>query len=239
MATLQRARRHGFSGVFLLGASLLAGCSTLSGARPLDRGQHEVGAVFGGPLIAPLGFAMPFPNLVVAGRSGLPALADRPFDLGYGLNATGLAFGIAALHADLGWQLAPQSGAWPAFTVRNKVFLLTNIIAANKADDASRGLSVADEIDAIASWSINPAQSSLFYVSVAQTFDFGAPGLLLTPGIGTEIDPGGRGGLKFLAEVRWWGINRESLSDNAAFVPGRPGAIGIQLGLSYGFGGAR
>ncbi len=238
MPTRLWARRLGAVGVMTLGSAVWAGCSTLSGARPLDRGQHEVGLVLGGPLIE-FGAPIPFPNAVIAGRSGLAPVADRPFDLGYGLNLTGLPFGVLALHGDLGWQLTEQIGAVPAFTLRDKVFLQTNVFAANKADGVRRGLGLANELDLYASWRLNAEESSLFFVSLAQTLDVVQPSLILTPGLGVEIDPGGRGGLRFQGELRWWAINRSTLSNNAAWVPKNPGAIGIHLGVAYGFGGAR
>jgi hypothetical protein len=238
MATRSWAHTIGLAALLTLGSAVWAGCSTLSGARPLDRGQHEVGAVIGGPMLR-FGVPIPFPNVVVGARSGLPELADRPFDLGYGLNLTGLPYGVLAVHGDLGWQLNDQNGPLPAFTVRNKVFLQTNVIAGNKADGVRRGLALADELDLYASWGLNPEQSSLFFVSLAQTLDFVEPSLILTPGIGTEIDPGGRGGWRFQGELRWWAINRGTLSNNAAWIPKNPGAIGIHFGVAYGFGGAR
>ncbi|MEZ4316831.1 MAG: hypothetical protein R3F61_04995 [Myxococcota bacterium] len=208
------------------------GCTTLSGARPLAAGQHEVGVVVGGPLLE-FGGPLPLPNLVLAGRSGLPALADRPFDLGYGLNATGLPFGIVALHGDLGWQLNDQNRALPAFTVRNKVFFATNVLAPGKVDGAKRGVWAADEIDVYASWALG---ESVVYGSLGQVFDVGAPRLVLVPGVGTSIDPGAAGGLKLQLEARWWAVNRSSNQNSVNWIPKNPGAIGITVGVAYGFG---
>ena len=172
-------------------AVLLAGCSTLSGARPLEPGQHEVGVNLGGPLFQ-FGAPIPLPNLIVAGRSGIATVADRPVDLGYGLNVTGLPFGLVALHGDLGWLIVEQNGGVPAITVRNKLFVTTNLVATDKATDlAPRGLWAADEIDLIASWKVG---GSLLYGSVGQVFDLTQPQLLLVPGIGADIDFGNPGG---------------------------------------------
>lgn len=210
----------------------LSGCSTLSGARPLEAGQHEVGVVLGGPLFE-FGAPLPFPNLVVGARSGLPRLAGRPFDLGYGLNATGLPFGIVSLHGDLGWQLNDQNGAVPAFTVRNKLFFANNLLAANKADGAKRGVWAADEIDLMASWAV---KETVLYGSIAQVTDFGYPSLLLVPGVGASIDPGEAGGPRFQIEVRYWAVNRFSNQNSVNWIPQNPGSVGIHLGFAWGFG---
>ena len=96
----------------VLVALVAAGCSTLSGARPLARGQHELGLQFGGPLFD-FGAPIPLPNLVIGARSGLATVADRPLDLGYGTNLTGLPFGIVSVYGDLGYLIVNQKGGIP------------------------------------------------------------------------------------------------------------------------------
>lgn len=216
---------------------LLGGCSTLSGARPLEPGRHEVGVVLGGPAMELFGAPLPLPNLVVGARSGLGRLAGRPYDLGYGLNATGLPFGIVAAHADLGWLALEGRGAAPAIAVRNKLFLATNLPAAGfKAEGAPVGAWGADQVELIASWR---AREHVLYASVAQVTDFGRPGLLLAPAIGGTLDPGEVGGLRLQLEARWWAVNRVHDLALLDWLPGRPGAIGVHLGFAWGFGEAR
>ena len=217
-------------------ALVLAGCSTLSGARPLERGSHEVGFTLGGPLLDQ-GAPIPLPNLVVGARSGLGTLADRPFDLGYGLNITGLPFGMVAVYGDLGWLVARQNGAVPAVTVRNKLFVVSNAASINKDVELSpRGLWGADQIDVIVSWQ---AGGSVFHATLGQVFDFGAPSLLLAPGIGASLDPGEPGGVTLQPELRWWGINQVNEQRNIPWVPSRPGALGVHVGLAIPLGGDR
>lgn len=214
----------------------LVGCGTLSGARPLEPGQHEVGVVFGGPMIEFGGAPVPLPNLVVAGRSGLGRVADRPLDLGYGLNVTGLPFGIVSLQGDVGWLLADQAGARPAFTVRNGVFFATNPFGSDKHPDAAIGVWAADELELLASWK---AKENTVWLGLSQTTDFTAPSLLLTPSIGASLDPGKAGGPRVQAEVSWYGFHRTTGLRTVQFVPDRPGAIGVHLGFATGFGKAR
>lgn len=218
-------------------ALTLSGCGTLSGARPLEPGRHEVGVVFGGPVLTLFGAPIPLPNLVLGGRSGLGRLSDRPYDLGYGLNATGLAFGIVQGHADLGWLAVDQRGSAPALTVRNRLFLATNLPAAGaKADGSSVGAWGADQIELIASWQLG---EHVVYGSVGEVLDFGNPGWVIVPAVGATIDPGEVGGLRLQTELRWWAVNRTQRLTQVDWVPGQPGAVGVHLGVAYGFGRAR
>ncbi len=94
-------------------AALVAGCSTMSGARPLPQGQHAFGVTLGGAMIEFGGSPLTLPHMVVEGRSGLPQLLDRNLDVNYGLNLTALAFGDVGLHGGASWQLLEQRGGVP------------------------------------------------------------------------------------------------------------------------------
>ena len=63
--------------------ALLSGCATLSSARPLAPGEHEVGVTIGGPVLLFGGAPVPLPNTVVQGRSGVAELGGRPLDIFY------------------------------------------------------------------------------------------------------------------------------------------------------------
>ena len=212
----------------------LTACSTLSGARPLAPGQHEVGVHLGGPLFQ-FGGPVPLPNVVVGARSGLTTIAERPLDLGYGTNLTALPFGIISAYGDLGYLLVDQNGAVPALTLRNKLLLTTNAFAGDKSTAFSpRGFWGADQIDLMASWQV---RHHVVYGTLGQVFDFGQPDLLLVPGIGASMNPRGPGGPRFQAEVRWWAINQQFPQRNINWIPGAPGAVGVHLGIALPIGG--
>ena len=57
-------------------ALTLSACSTMSGARPLARGEHAVGVTVGGALLD-FGGPLPLPNIVVEGAHGVAEVADH------------------------------------------------------------------------------------------------------------------------------------------------------------------
>ena len=182
-----------------------------------------------------LGGPIPLPNAVLGARSGLGHLAGRPLDLGYGINVTGLPFGILALHGDLGWLAIDQHGVFPAVTVRNKLFWSSNFFATKQQGVPTSAWAV-DEVDVFASWKL---KGTVIYGSLGQVFDFGNLQLNLVPALGASIDFGKEGGLTLQPEVRWWAIDHSSQQRNVQWVPANPGAIGIHLGVAHTLGRRR
>ncbi|MEO0604355.1 MAG: hypothetical protein AAF211_23165 [Myxococcota bacterium] len=215
-------------------ALLLTACGTLSSARPLEKGQTRVAATLGGPMID-FGGPLPLPFVVVEARHGLPRLADRPFDLGYGLNLTGLPFGLTAGHVGASWLLVEQNGARPALSLGNRVFFALNIPGGpDRPDPQLQGWGM-DQIELTASWQTG---RTLPYVSLAQYIDFSNPELLLTPAAGVQVDPGDPGGFVFQSELRWFGVTRTRDILIPTWVPG-PSPLGIYLSAGIDFGGDR
>ena len=210
---------------------VLVGCSTLSGARPLEPGQHAVGATVGGVLV-PLG-PIPLPNVNVEAKHGLVTIADRPLDLNYGLNVTGLPFGIVQGHIGNSFLLFDQAKARPALSLTQRLFLATNSAgASNRVTSRVQGWAL-DQIELTASW--KPGHQ-LVYVGVAEYIDWGQPSLLITPSVGAQLDPGEPGGFLIQPELRWYGVGRTTDADNIDWV-GPTGALGFSLGFATRFGG--
>ena len=218
----------------LLLSSLLAtwGCGTFNAARPLAPGEHAVGATLGGPLIT-LGAPLPIPSLVVEGRHGLQPLANRPFDLHYGLNATAAGFGIAQGHVGAAWQLTDAKGGVPALTVANRVFLADNHLASNKAETAERHFWALDQLDLLASWD---SGRWLGYTGLSQLTDFRYPGLHLAPVLGGQVSLGGARSWSLQLETRYYGVNDTASSNAVPWVTLGPGALGVNLGVQARWG---
>lgn len=214
----------------------LTGCATFTGARPLEPGQHEVGATVGGPLVSALGVVMPLPMIIAQGRSGVAMVGDRPFDLSYGMNLTGLPFGVIGLHGGGSFLLAHPNGAVPAVSISDRLFLGMNPI--DQATEGTRGVSLVNQLELAVSWELG---HHLLYVSASNYLDLRSPGLLLTPKLGARFDFGDRGGFALHTELQYWGVTHAAQTDRVDWITAGPGAIGATIGLSWtlgDFGGA-
>ncbi|MEN0065902.1 MAG: hypothetical protein AAGA48_27425 [Myxococcota bacterium] len=214
---------------------LLAGCGTLSTARPLEQGETMVGATLGGGMFN-FGGPLPLPNVVVEGRHGLRPLANRAFDLGYGLNLSALPFGLTQGHVGASWLIVDQAGARPAFSVNNRIFFGINVPGGpDRPTPRVQGWG-ADQIEVTASWK---TERTLPYVSLSQYFDFRNPELLLTPAVGVQVDPADPGGFVFQGELRWFAITRTQDILIPSWVPRRAGTLGVFVSGAVRFGGNR
>ncbi|MEL6345307.1 MAG: hypothetical protein AAFV53_19530 [Myxococcota bacterium] len=208
---------------------LLTGCATLNPARPLNPGEHAVGATLGGPAFAFGGAPLPMPNIVIEGRSGITTISDRPLDVNYGLNLTGTVFGIAGVHGGAAWMLSEQRQGVPAFTISDRQYLYTNVLDPRKED---RGGLAVNQLELTASWQV---QRTLLYAGVAEYLVFSEPSLLLTPFIGAQRAIGASWMLQL--EGRHYAINRTENFDSIQWITYGPGALGLNIGFARTFGG--
>ena len=208
-------------------------CATFNAARPLDQGETLVGATVGGALID-FGGPLPLPNVVVEGRHGLPKLADRAIDIGYGLNLTGLPFGLTQGHVGASWLLLEQNQGVPAISLGNRVFFAMNVPGPPDREDPRFQAWGADQLEVTASWEVG---RSLPYVSLSEYLDFRNPELLLTPAAGVQIDPADPGGFLLQAELRWFAFHRSPEIRNPPWLPQGAGALGISVSAGARFGG--
>ena len=209
-----------------------SGCMTMTGARPLEPGEHQVGATLGGPMVNVGGIVTPLPNIVIEGRHGVAKPLDRNLDVNYGLNATALAFGIAQLHVGGSFMVFEAGGF--GLSVTDRVFFASNVISTSDKAPGTRTLWGANQTELTASYMLG---QQLVYLSLSEYLDFGAPSLLLTPALGFVFDPGKEGGLMPSLEFRYYAVNRFPEASSADWFPGDRGALGVGLGLGYRFGG--
>ncbi|MCB9744211.1 MAG: hypothetical protein H6740_16555 [Alphaproteobacteria bacterium] len=226
-------RSSGFKAALLTAG--LAGCAGMNNARPLEQGQHAVGLTLGGPMLEFAGAPIPLPNAIAQGRHGLPALAGRPTDMHYGLNLTGLAFGVAHVHVGAAHLLLPQRGGVPALSVADRVHFATNVFDPRKELEA-RGAWGLNELELTASWA---PRGQLLYLGLNDALDFTSPRLLLSPFAGVALDPGDPGGVGVQLEGRWYAADYLPPGQVTHWVGPARGALGVSLGLQYTFGGAR
>lgn len=218
----------------LLSLLLLTGCGTLSTARPLERGQHEVGATVGGGVLDFGGAPLPLPNVVVEGRSGVASLADRPLDLNYGLNLTALPFGILQTHLGAGWLVAKPDGAIPALSWTNRFWMAANLFGAPTREVPRVDAWGAWQTQVDVSWDVGP---HLVGFGLAQYTEFQEPVLTLTPRVGAtfDTDPKRPDGVRLHVDAHWFGANQRRIARPVQFVGGGQGLVGVTLGVSYLF----
>ena len=206
-------------------AVLSFGCSTMNGARPLDPGQHELGLIIGGPVVNLDGTGIPVPSAVLGAKTGLKKLAGQPLELDYGVNLTGIAFGITQLHLGSSWQVLNQSGAMPALTLTTRFYL---------ASDGG-GFWAVNQQEFLFSWLL---KNQLIYTGLANYVDFGnveEHPLRLTPVLGFTFDPFEKGSSRFHLEGRWFAVNKTPEIVAVKWLPADRGAYGVSFGYSYQF----
>lgn len=206
---------------------LLFGCGTIHSARPLDKGAHQIGATLGGPMVEFGGAYIPLPNIILQGRSGLSPILDRPFDVDYGLNLTGFAFGVMGIHGGVNWQLVHQNKAIPALTVSNRLWIQNNYLDVSK-EWSKRSIWAANQIEFTLSYKFG---DHLLYFGLAEYIDFNQPDLLLSPFLGTDLAASKRLGIQI--EIRYFAANQTPPVDTVTWLGPGTGAIGLVLGFRY------
>ena len=207
----------------------------MSGARPLERGEHAFGVTVGGAMLDFGGSPLPLPNTVVEGAHGLTELDGKPVDLRYGLNATGLPFGVLSGHVGSSWLLVEPNGAVPRLSLTNRLWFATNVPGlAFRTEPVVQGW-LTWQPELTASYDVG---QQLVYVSASQYLDVMDPGLTFTPALGAQLDPGKAGGFFVQPEVRWFAAGRVRDSRGVRFI-GPSGAFGASVAFGTRFGGPR
>lgn len=210
---------------------VVTGCGTLNTARPLGKGERELGLTLGGPLVHAMGTVLPVPNALVEGRAGVGTVAGNNLDLGGGVNLTGLAFGDFAVEGSAAYQLWSDD-RW-GVSAANRIFFATNVFDTTKPSEA-HGFWALDRLDLTGSAKLG---TELVYAGLSEDLDFGAPRLLLAPFVGVEL--GGKGPVRFQLESRWLALNRAQRSEAISWVNAGSGAVAVTASVALRFGGAR
>ena len=218
----------------LLSAALSAiGCGTMNGARPLEQGKHAVGLTFGGPLLTSLGPAIPLPNLVIEGKSGLDPIKGRATDLNYGLNATAAAFGIVDVHAGASHLLKAQGASSPAISITERLHLASNHLDTTKPSE-TRAFYAMNQIDFTVSREFS---RQLVYGGGALYWNF-----VNTPSpayfVGTQLRPM-KGRFSIQLEARHMAVGFvPEIQDVSWYSPGS-GVLSVTAGIGFDFGGSK
>ena len=220
----------------LMAVALLASrCAPTRIVKPLERGEQQISASLGGPMIKFGGAAIPIPMTSVSYARGFSGTLT-----GFGgVALTDLAF--QNVHIDLGVTkgLLQPSGWRPGVSVSPSLHFLQPFSASTKAGDTR----LYPVLDANAYWNVS-AKNNTAYVGLSNWFELvalRAHGELQKdvwiPSAQVGYIFNGRGNMRYTLEARymaWFNDNVKLVPEYIS--PTKTGAVGLYFGISKGFG---
>jgi hypothetical protein len=221
---------------FPLAVALLAGCGATRAIAPLERGQHQVYADLGGPLVKygsnPI--PVPFANVGWAygidGRSNVHAAVNP---------ASAAILGVPGVNAGYAREVLSADGARPRVMLDSTAWVF---FGDNKAGEPKGGTRWFQDVSAIATWDIarrNGGTPHRVYTGW-NLFVQPLPELHAAPVplLGTELRVAPPVGLQL--ETAWWGFHRDTFYMVPEWVaPGQQGALAVRLGVNVTLPGKR
>ena len=221
-------KRHIYTLLSLL-SMLTLGCGSLHSARPLSKGETQVGITGGGAVLTQLGPPIPLPNVIVEGKTGMSTSTDHPWDISYGLNATALAFGTVGLQGGGSYLLRSQNHYIPSVSILERMHWYSNYLDTTK-DPSVRGSFWLNQIDLTMAWDI---KRHVGYVGIANYIDFADPELTLAPFAGLEWKSKSK--LSLQLETRYLAINRKPDIVDVSFLTFGYGALSVTGSVAWRF----
>ena len=213
----------------LAAGPLLAACSTTHGVRPIGRGAVTVDASLGGPVTEVFGAPVPLPLTTLGTTVG----ATDTTDVHAAWHPTGILFGVFAADVGAAQQFVAPAGARPRLMGD-----LTLTFGAGDRDAAGPegGFRFFAQPSLTASWDWGRRRQHTVYAGgtafLQPADEFAAlAGFYLGNQFGT-------GRSRLTLELKWlqpWADNEPIVPE--FYAPGDLGALAVQLGYSYRFGG--
>jgi len=219
--------------VRLLPAALLfTACSTVHGVKPVGKGALAVEASLGGPFVELYGAPVPLPLTTLGATYGVTDLVDVHAAVHPTATA---AFNLIGLDAGVSGQLMAPEGARPRLMAD-----LSFVFAAgdNEPDAPEGGVRLFAQPGLAASWDWGKSDQHTAYASVG-AFVEPRPGPHALGWVGGG-NLWGVGRTQLVTELKWlspW-ADTEPLTPHW-YAPANQGAIALQLGARYTFGGPR
>lgn len=216
----------------LLPVLLFAGCSTTHGVRPLGKGAVSIDASLGGPITEVFGLPIPLPITTVGATVG----ATDTTDVHAAIHPTAAAmFGIGAAEVGVSQQLLAPAGARPRLSADLTLLGAAGDLDPDHAPEGGFRLFVQPTV--LAGWDYGKEQQHTVYTGFTAFSEAVDPvaavgGLVL----GNRF---GLGPSHLDVELKWlnpWD-NAESVVPEYA-APGLQGAVSLQFGYGFRFGGA-
>lgn len=212
---------------------LTGGCSTVHGIRPIGKGAVSVDASLGGPITQVFGMPIPLPLTTVGATVG----ATDTTDVHAAVHPTAAAmFGIGAGEVGVSQQFLAPRGARPRLSAD-----LTLLGAAGDVDPDSApegGFRFFFQPTALAGWDYGKAGQHTVYTGFTAFCEAADP-LAAVGGVvlGNRF---GFGRSHLDLELKWlnpWDDAEPVVPEFAA--PGLMGAVSLQFGYGFRFGGAQ
>lgn len=212
---------------------LAGGCSTVHGIRPIGKGAVSVDASLGGPITQVFGMPIPLPLTTVGATVG----ATDTTDVHAAVHPTAAAmFGIGAGEVGVSQQFLAPRGARPRLSAD-----LTLLGAAGDVDPDTApkgGFRFFFQPTALAGWDYGKAGQHTVYTGFTAFCEAADP-LAAVGGVvlGNRF---GFGRSHLDLELKWlnpWDDGEPVVPEFAA--PGQMGAVSLQFGYGFRFGGAQ
>lgn len=201
---------------------LLAGCSAGQPIRVIDRGQTQLTASVGGPVVPSTSPVKLFPYV----SAGIMHGVTDEVTVHANLHLIMLAFGSFGVDVGASSRMLKQDKAVPELTVGLRALMFTDF-------SSIANTRLYPDASLTASWEVDPRL--LVYVGSHVTMQFSDASLFVSPMIGTQIPIADR--LTVQLEIIWQAANANTQSGvfrGESSINGR-GSIGIFIGMGFTF----
>lgn len=211
----------------------LVGCSTVHGVKPVGKGAIVAEGSLGGPITEIYGAPIPLPLSTLGATYGLTDTAEVHAAWH---STAALAFNLAAFDLGASYQFLAPKGPVPRVMGD---FTLVGAIGDNEAGDPPGGLRGFAQPTVTTSWDWGKARRQTVYAALGAFIEpRPGPHVLGYLGVGNQWGIGER--LQLVSELKW--LSPYTSSKDLApvyYSPGALGAVELQLGARFRFGGAR
>ncbi|GAB5539005.1 MAG: hypothetical protein Salg2KO_11080 [Salibacteraceae bacterium] len=216
-------------GLSLIALSLVVGCNATRVIKPLEKGEKQVSAGFGGPGIVYGGSPMPLPLSSISYAHGI----DTGVTFTGGIHATSAAFSV--LQSDIGLGISAYRSKLDRFGVT--ITPAVNVLY----DFNGNNLRIYPQVDATAWWQYGEKPNLLYggagtWIELVKAKAHGQVQeneIMPWISLGHQIN---RPKWNYLTEVRYIGFNQATDKVVVEYIsPADRGTIGIYLGIGRKF----
>ncbi|MEO5928371.1 MAG: hypothetical protein ABIR47_00425 [Candidatus Kapaibacterium sp.] len=201
----------------LMISCVVAGCAAHTALEPVGKGNLDMNAGLGGPIVAAFGTHIPIPYLTVGANYGV----DDRIDISGNLHLLSLAYSLAGVDAGGTWYPVINDGPVPTLALGARLTAFASL-----KRDIDERFRIVPTLTSTAAWRLGPGLIftglDLTIPLTRQTYDTAAVAVILSPAIGYRWNLGAR--TRLYTELRWQAVNVRS--DQLAAEYSHPGGYG-------------